>query len=221
MMEQRSRGISICQQLKNMGEDITMIAEYGDYCFDGNVIKVPEDSFIPELAACEGNVYFHGYWINRDWLKHDYYETIRTELLYSPFDEAHNMQYAKQISECCSLSLHVRRGDFVTVKRDRPPQVYRLAIECAEQTVENACYFIFSDDLAWCRENAEEMGLATLGDRVVYVEGNQGELAYRDMQLMSICKGNILVGSSAFSYLAALLNLRQQPIIVNGSGRIV
>lgn len=219
MVERRKQGISICQQIKDLGEDIFMVAEYPDYSFDGAVVSIPKDTYIPALAQSKGNVYFHGYWINSHWLKKDFFDVIRRELIFAPLTEEHNLCYAELISTCCSLSVHVRRGDFVTAKRDRPPEAYRLAVECAEQAVENAHYFIFSDDLEWCKANAEEMGLATLGDRVIYVDGNRGVTGFRDMQLMSMCRGNILVGSSAFSYLAALLNIHKVPIVVNASGR--
>lgn len=214
MLEQYKLGISICQQIKDLGEDITMIAETQDYSFDGQVLFVPTNEYSPLMAYCKENAYFHGYWINSGWLKKDFYETIRGELVFAPLTEEHNLRYAEMISSCNSLSVHVRRGDFVERKWDSSPAEYRMAVERAEQVVENAHYFVFSDDLEWCRSHAEEMGLASLGDRVVYVEGNRGTSSFRDMQLMSMCRGNILVGSSSFSYLATLLNIHEKPIRV-------
>jgi hypothetical protein len=65
-------------------------------------------------------------------------------------------------------------------------------------------FFIFSDDLNWCRSHDHELGF-DLADKVIYVEGNMNGLNFRDLQLMSMCKG-LLMSNSAFCYLAALLN---------------
>lgn len=79
----------------------------------------------------------------------------------------------------------------------------------------------FSDDMDWCRENMEALGLNKVKDRVHFVEENTKENSFRDMQLMSLCKVNILVTSSSFSYLAALLNQNEDRIVINGTGREV
>ena len=99
-----------------------------------------------------------------------------------------------------------RRGDFVKIHWDAPAETYKAGVELAEKEVEDAHYFVFSDDLKWCRENAIELGLDAIRDRVIFVEGNGGKTRFRDMQLMTLCKGNILAFGSSFSYLAVLLN---------------
>lgn len=219
MLSRRKEGVFICQQIKDSGEEIAMAAETTDYQFDGIVIPVPVNAYFPLIANCKGNIYFHGYWINKDWLKKDYFDILKKELEFTPLTEEHNLQYAKQMEESCSISVHIRRGDFVKLHWDRPPEEYKVAIGIAEQNLENAHYFVFSDDLPWCREHSAELGLDLSEERVTFVEGNRGESSFRDMQLMSLCKGNILVGGSSFSYLAALLNVHAAPIIINGTSR--
>lgn len=221
MVSARRDGKTISQQIKDMGEDIAIVAETRDYSFDGNVITVPVNEYLPFLAGCKGNIYFHGYWIHRNWLKSNFYQIIRKELVFSPLTEPHNLKYAKQISDSNSFSLHIRRGDFVKIHWDAPSEAYKAGVELAEKEVENAHYFVFSDDLEWCRENAVELGLDEIKDRVIFVEGNEGETSFRDMQLMSLCKGNILICGSSFSYLAALLNVNERPVIINGTNRKV
>lgn len=68
----------------------------------------------------------------------------------------------------------------------------------------DSVFFIFSDDIEWCKNNRSELGF-DLPRKVVYVEGNSGAQSYRDLQLMSFCKGMIL-SKSAFCYLALLLS---------------
>lgn len=221
MLEQRSKGRSICQQIKDMGEDITLVAETDDYSFTGNVVAVPTNAFIPRLAQCKGNLYFHGYWINLYWLRSNFFEMLIDELQFAPLEERNNLGYAEQIRSCKSASIHIRRGDFVKLHWEKPPEMYKSAVEYTEKQVAGAEYFVFSDDLDWCRENMETLGLNMVKDRVHFVEGNTKENSFRDMQLMSLCKVNILVTSSSFSYLAALLNQNEDRIVINGTGREV
>ena len=221
MLENTKLGKSICQQMKDFGEDIVMVAETGDYCFDGNIVVLPYNEYLPSLVACKGNIYFHGYWINPNWLRGEFSQIIKKELIFASLRERHNLEYANRITDSNSLSLHIRRGDFVKLHYESPVEVYRAAIEYAEKEVENAQYFVFSDDLDWCIQHRQELGFDLAKNRVTFVEGNQGGLSFRDMQLMTMCKGNILACRSSFSYLATLLNVNENPIIINGTSRQV
>ena len=64
--------------------------------------------------------------------------------------------------------------------------------------------FVFSDQPEWCRKHAQELGFY-LPVKTIYVTDNQNENAFRDLQLMGMCK-NMIISNSAFCYLAALLN---------------
>jgi hypothetical protein len=59
-------------------------------------------------------------------------------------------------------------------------------------------FFIFSDDIPWARDN---LGLTD----AVFIQGNEGAAAFRDMQLMSQCR-HVICANSSFSWWAAWLN---------------
>lgn len=221
MLQQRANGTGICEQIRTLGEEIVMVAETLDYKFSGNVVRVPTNEFTPVLATSQGNIYFHGYWINRSWLKNEFYPVLREELTFTPLTEEHNRKYAEEIQNCNSVSLHIRRGDFVKLNRAASPAVYKDVVKYTEEKVKDAIYFVFSDDLDWCRTNMEDLGLDKISDRVHFVAGNIGTMNFRDMQLMSLCRNNILVGGSSFSFLAALLNANSDAMVINASGREV
>lgn len=209
----------IPQQLRNAGEDFVMVAETGDFNFDGNVIPVPSNQYCPWVAHARGNIYYHGYWINREWLKGKYLETLREELAFAPVTDDRNKRYEEEIKRTNSVALHVRRGDFVEGGWAAPVEYYRNAVDSMHNAIENAHFFIFSDDLDWCRENLGKMALTPR--EVTFVEGNNEGNSYLDMQLMSYCKNVILISPSSFSYLAALLNKNEIIKVYNRTHRQV
>lgn len=221
MLRRKAEGVSICQQLNDAGHNFTMVAETLNYQFNGNIVHIVANEYAPALYLSSGNIYFHGYWINREWFKGKYYDILRKELMFIPLTEPHNLAYAQQMEDTFSISVHIRRGDFVDLHWETPPEVYKQIIEMVEQKCDGVQYFVFSDDLAWCQSHMEELGLEPVKDRITFVTGNTGVNNFRDMQLMTMCKGNILADSSSFGYLAALLNVNENPIIINATARKV
>lgn len=217
MVQKRESGISVPRQLKEAGEEFTLVAETSDYQYDGNIVRVPPNEYFPWLAIAEGNIYYHGYWINRDYLKTDFEQILKAELEFAPLTEERNKAYERQIMETNSVSLHVRRGDFVRYNWDMPAEVYAAGISKLREMVTDPHFFIFSDDMDWCKENLDNMGIHS--GEATFVEGNRGEDSYIDMQLMSYCKNMMLVTSSSFSYLATLLNRNESLLVINGTGR--
>lgn len=210
---------NIVQQLKDAGEDIALVAECSDYDFDGNVIPVQTNSFSPWIAGSRGNIYYHGYWINKEWLDSEFAPIIREELCFPEIEGSKNKEFLHEIEHTESVALHIRRGDFLNCGWAAPVELYRDLVRRMRARIPRAHFFIFSDDVLWCRQNGGAMGL--LDAEVTYVEGNGGANNYIDMQLMSYCKNMILATTSSFSYLAALLNKNEQRIICNATGRKV
>lgn len=218
----RSEGVSIPEILRREGTDIRMIAETSNWSewnpFSGEVVQLAPNAFVPEILDVPGgDLYYHGYWINRGYFAaHE--ELFLKELAFPALTEAHNTDYAARIASCTSCAVHVRRGDYVTLKRAFADDHYRVLIQKLLMDVPDATLFVFSDDLPYCREHTDALGLTKAKD-VVFVEGNTGASSFRDMQLMSLCRHMVLT-DSAFSYLAALLN-GNRGVIVNPTSRDV
>lgn len=68
--------------------------------------------------------------------------------------------------------------------------------------------WVFSDDINWCKEN-----LNLTKHTVYYINWNKAEDSYIDMQLMSLCKHNIIPNSS-FSWWGAWLNKNKSKIVL-------
>ncbi len=203
----RRENKSIPQILLENGNDIVMVSEADNFAqwnpFKGKLLDIEVGKYLPDLVRLPGDIYYHGYWINKHYLE-AYRDIILKELSFPPFDEAHNLEYKKKIENSESFALHIRRGDYVEIGSAFKESDIRQAVETAVEAMPEVTFFVFSDDLPWCREHASEMGL-DLPRETVFVEGNTGEKAYRDLQLMSLCR-SMVVGTSAFNYLAALIN---------------
>jgi hypothetical protein len=82
-----------------------------------------------------------------------------------------------------------------------------------KKTINNPSFFIFSDDIPWCRDNLGKE------ENCEYIMGNTGANSYRDMQLMSLCRHNIIANSS-FSWWGAYLNQNPDKVVVAPSRMI-
>lgn len=208
ILEEKKRGKSVPQILSENQVEIQMITESDNYMqfnpFDGQVFRIPSNGYYPEILNVPENTYYHGYWINKDWFK-KYEEVFLQEFCFPEIMDERNLRYQRQIKESHSVSVHVRRGDYVTLKWDLEPEVYRSGLEeFVRQAPGEWRLFVFSDDIDWCRAHVPQMGFDFFPE-VVYVEGNMDGENYRDLQLMSTCEA-MIISNSAFSYLAALLN---------------
>ncbi len=203
----RENNLSIPQQLKDNGFEIDMLTEsptaFEMNPFDGLIYIVECNKYYPQITKLPGNIYYHGYWINKEWF-YAYKDIIKNELRFPEITEDYNKDYLNQILNTNSTCVHIRRGDYIRAGLAVDPEIYKNAIKTILGIEFDLTVFVFSDDLDYCKKNAEQYGL-TLPQKVVYVEGNKGQKAYRDMQLMSKCR-NVVISNSAFSYLGALLN---------------
>lgn len=216
ILEERKKGKSVPQIFLEDQIQISMLSEVGDghktfNPFDGQVLDIPCNQYLPDILDLPGNLYYHGYWINKKWFAR-YQEAFLQEFTFPEITDERNLRYMEEIRSSYSLSVHIRRGDYVTLGFSQDPIVYRYHLkQFAKQVPGEWHLFVFSDDIDWCREHARELGIHYFQE-VTYVEGNSDGENYRDMQLMSMCRA-MVVSSSAFCYLAALLNTEKQYVL--------
>lgn len=153
--------------------------------------------------------YYDGYWQSEKFFK-EIEKEIRRNFNFPKFMDNKNIKISKLILSTNSVSLHIRRGDYKGnpfLDGLAPLSYYKNAIKLMEDKIKNPVYFIFSDDINWCRENFNFL------KDVYYVDWNKREESFRDMQLMSLCKHNIIPNSS-FSWWGAWLNNNSNKIVI-------
>lgn len=212
MIRLKRQGISVPQTFLNMGIPMKMIAETSNYKefnpFDGEIAMVRANQFHPKITAIDDeDIYYHGYWLNKNWLG-SFRKEIMSELSFPALQDEQNIRYANEIINSKSVGIHIRRGDFVTLHCDIPAEFYKAACAQVVESHSDAVFYVFTDDVDWCQRNAEELGL-NLAGRTTFVTGNTDGRNYIDLQLLSMCRGMIMSNSS-FCFLAALMNERME-----------
>ena len=211
-------GTPVIVQMKESGiENLIMLAEGAkgatagvDY-FNMNKIYTPPNRYNSKVAGLDGSIYYYGYWINPSWFN-AYKDMLQKELTFSPISDEKNKQYERAILQTNSVGVHIRRGDFVALNWALPEEYYQKTFMDVQKMLPHASYFIFSDDIGWCKNNYAKLGIPK---NTVFVEGNYDRKNnYIDMQLMTMCKV-LIVGSSSFSYLASLLNTQEGFTAIN------
>jgi hypothetical protein len=166
----------------------------------------------PVFETIKGNIILSGYFQNEKYFR-GISETIRQDFSFKNPLTGKNAETARQITDKQSVAIHIRRGDYLNANiRSNfaiPDKTYyENAIKYITSHIENPEFYIFSEDFEWIKEN-----LNLEGCPVTFIDRNKGKDSYRDMQLMSLCKHNIIANSS-FSWWAAWLNSNRDKIIV-------
>ena len=138
---------------------------------------------------------------------------LRNAFKFLDLESEANIELTKIIRAKDSVSIHIRRGDYVNNPYWRSIlgdicdlAYYKSAISRINKLIENPQYIIFSDDISWAKNN---LNLTN----AIYVNWNTGDKSYIDMQLMSMCKHNI-IANSTFSLMAAWLNNNPDKIVI-------
>ncbi|MDR3715401.1 MAG: alpha-1,2-fucosyltransferase [Puia sp.] len=120
-----------------------------------------------------------------------------------------NRSYLQKIESSNSVSVHVRRGDYVKFAVTQSfhgtcsTAYYRNAIQYFRDRIPDCKFFFFSDEPDWVKENLSFEGINS-----AIVSLNKGTDSWKDMRLMSCCKHNV-VANSSFSWWGAWLNKQE------------
>lgn len=151
------------------------------------------------------NYYIEGYFFNRR-----NYEGIE-DILHREFQLKRDICLPDNISKILkkrnTVSLHIRRGDFLRVGRNiSESDYYMKAINYMQSKIDNLFLFIFSDDMEWVKNNMKFKNEYLLVSEYGFSD-------CEELTLMSMCKNNI-IANSTFSYWGAWLNPNKEKIVI-------
>lgn len=135
-----------------------------------------------------------------------YFEEFRDEILKSVFiDFKISLDYkifVDSITQTNSVAIHFRRvqyDDLLSI------DYYLKAIDFIKNNIKKPHFFIFSDDIKWCKENFNL-------DNFTFINVEKPN-EIQELYLMSLCKSHIIANSS-FSWWGAYLSKENNNIIV-------
>jgi hypothetical protein len=167
-------------------------------------------AYKPQLTESRSKkIELEGYWQSEK-----YFSPIR-EILCKEFTpvkpgSAACLHFFDEIRSSQAVSIHVRRGDYVNDEKVKAthyvctPDYFEKAIHYINSRITDPTFFVFSDDVAWCKANLPSALPAC------YVTGT---LAHEDIYLMSNCMHHV-ISNSSFSWWGAWLNQFKDKIVV-------
>ncbi len=175
--------------------------------------------FIPEVLTWD-DIYLEGYWQSERYFGavtdqvREAYDTdrliawLRREGMWEKETGSKSAaQYLQEIDNECSVSIHVRRGDYLTPDNQAlfggicTDAYYMEGIRQMRERYPQCRFYLFCNDKEW------ESGGMWSGDDIerVALSGNRRDVDYAEFVLMSRCRHHILANSS-FSWWASYLN---------------
>jgi hypothetical protein len=175
-------------------------------------LRENRSSFDESILEAPDNVYLDGYWQSERYFK-DIEGIIRNDFIFRLPQELRSSELADLIASTESVGLHVRRGDYVSDKEANKIHgtcdldYYSSAIKEIVKRTGSPCFFVFSDEIKWAKDNLK------IDHPAEFVDNNYSGDAYEDMRLMSQCRHNITANSS-FSWWAAWLNNNPGKVVI-------
>lgn len=209
---ERSFGLDVFE----IAADITTIEQLQNE--RANVIWTVTESgfgFFPEvLKECRNhrNLGLVGWWQSEQYFLENA-EYIRNDFT---FKASYNSPYPAcliaEIVESDSLCVHVRRTDVLKAENTKGAvelEYYARAVDAMRERTRVSRAFVFSDDIAWCKERL------SLSLPATFVSSEAADQLHPadDLYLMSLCK-HFVIASSTYSWWAAWLGKAAEKIVI-------
>lgn len=165
--------------------------------------------FNPEALGVEPPIYLDGTWQSEQYFTMCS-EALRTEVTLNSALSGEAAALANRLYSQCSISVHVRRGDYAHDPKTRDYHgllsmaYYTGAIQWMLERLPEARFFVFSDEPQWAREHLRADAPVT----VLPVRSGP-----EDLMLMAQCRHHIIANSS-FSWWGAWLNPSDAKLVV-------
>lgn len=177
-----------------------------------NVFRESGYSFDERVFSVAVDTCFEGFWQSERYFS-DVADLIRRDFsLKSGWSAPAAKLATSMANDNHSVSLHVRRSDYVTNKAAATmigtcsPEYYAEAIALIRQHVAAPRFYVFSDDITWVKANLQ------LGADVNYVS-ELGIPDCEELMLMSMCHYHV-VANSSFSWWGAWLDAKPNKLVV-------
>lgn len=165
--------------------------------------------YIRRPLCLQGHCYVRAWFQDENYFKH-----IRPILL-QEFTPKKKIKISKDLRKAMeneeSVSIHIRRGDYVKIRHALKPAYYNRAMEMMKRKYKNPLFLIFSEDLEWAKRNLANT------DNCIYVNEDKKLQDYEELMIMSRCRSNI-ISNSTYSWWGAWLNRNPDKMVIAPKG---
>jgi len=179
-----------------------------------NVYKETNLGFNNLFYSLPNKTYLKGYWQSEKYFENNKKNVFEDLRIIAPQSKK-NIKISENISKTNSVSLHIRRGDYVTNSSYNMKHgtcsldYYKRSVDYLSKSLnKNFTIFAFSDDPEWVFKNLK------LPMDIQFIDHNSSKKNYEDLRLMSQCNHNIIANSS-FSWWGAWLNKSPKRTIIS------
>lgn len=173
-------------------------------------VKEKKRKYMPSVPYKQGKInYYDGYWQSGAYFE-KYADALQKQL-YPNVEIPEEVQKVLNAIENAkdSVSVHVRKGDFHgKIGHAVEKEYYLNAIQHIRESMEKPVFFVFSDDVAWVRDNID------FGEDAVFADYRCKDGAILDLLCMSRCKHGIM-SASTFSWWG---NWRKDGVVIAPKG---
>lgn len=170
-----------------------------------------EEGFVERFGTID-SAYVEGYFQSSKYVL-PVVETLRKEITLKDKGSDAYENFLTQIESSNSVFVHIRRGDYTQSGQNSMTLdtiYYEEAAKHIASYISNPTYFIFSDDIAWAKEN-----VGSLFKSAVYVSQSRLSLPeeVEEMVLMTHAR-NAIIANSTFSWWGAMLAKKEGGTVI-------
>ena len=163
----------------------------------------------PEFHHLGSNSFLSGYFQTPLYFP-DLRGTLQQEINYRELPaDARSLEIIQELAKPNTVSVHVRRGDFLTYQDTQVCNdgYHDRALTWMREQLHNPVFWIFSDDLTWCRSRFQ-------GPEFRFADARQSQTdPLNDMRLMSHAAHHIMMNSS-YSWWATWLHWHPGKLVI-------
>ena len=172
--------------------------------FDKLISLVREDKEYELMSQKKNNMfqYYVGCWQHIDYLKKN---SLILKSIFTLKKNYKKFEYFDRKLSNKSVAIHVRRGDYVNNSLHETVDLnyFLEAINIIKEKIENPEFYVFSDDIKWCKQN--------FSADFKFVDYLKSEID--DFEALKLFKHKI-ISNSTFSWWASYLSLEDDSVII-------
>lgn len=169
--------------------------------------------FNNNVLELKGDYCLVGAWQNEKYFI-DFKEKLMKEFVFKNVIEQISNDLNQQILNTNSVCVNVRRGDYVTSPLYSKTigaldlNYLQDAMDFMIEKIPNATFYLFSDDVEWCRQNLNNYSNCVFVDH-----SHAGKKFANYLQLMTHCK-HFIIPNSTFGWWAAWLGEKKDSLVL-------